>query len=261
MGTLTLKLDLTPILIMTASLAGRRWGQAIGGWLVGLPLTSGPIAFFIAIEQGPQFAARAAEGSLAGTAAQACFCLAYGALADRSWGAALLAGSLAFATVGALLDFAHPGLPALVILVTASLVIALWLMPTPASDNDTATKPPGWDLPTRMAMATGLVVALTAMAPVLGPRLSGLLATFPIFAMVLAVFAHRHQGSAAARRVLSGLLAGLIAFASVFLVLRLGLEYLGIAPSFIFAGVVGVIVQACSLRGLLRRQAERQGSE
>ena len=85
MGTLALKLILTPILIMTASLASRRWGQAVGGWLVGLPLTSGPIAFFIAMEQGTHFAARAAEGSLVGTAAQAGFSLAYGAVADRSW--------------------------------------------------------------------------------------------------------------------------------------------------------------------------------
>ena len=42
MGTLALKLTLTPILILTASLASRRWGQAIGGWLVSLPLTTGP---------------------------------------------------------------------------------------------------------------------------------------------------------------------------------------------------------------------------
>ena len=31
------------MLIATASLAGRRWGHAISGWLVGIPFTSGPI--------------------------------------------------------------------------------------------------------------------------------------------------------------------------------------------------------------------------
>ena len=50
METLLLKLVLTPALIAAASLAARRWGQAVGGWLVGLPLTSGPVAVFIALE-------------------------------------------------------------------------------------------------------------------------------------------------------------------------------------------------------------------
>ena len=36
--TLILKVVVTPILIAAASLAGRRWGQSVSGWLVGLPL-------------------------------------------------------------------------------------------------------------------------------------------------------------------------------------------------------------------------------
>src|SRR5579872_1514179 len=45
MHTLVLKLTVTPVLILTASLASRRWGESIGGWFVGLPLTSGPVCF------------------------------------------------------------------------------------------------------------------------------------------------------------------------------------------------------------------------
>ena len=45
MPVLALKLILTPLLIGGASLAARRWGPAIGGWLVSLPLTSGPVTF------------------------------------------------------------------------------------------------------------------------------------------------------------------------------------------------------------------------
>ncbi|HET7343490.1 MAG TPA: hypothetical protein VFL90_18640, partial [Methylomirabilota bacterium] len=56
---LLLKLAATPLLIAGASLAGRRWGPAVGGWLVGLPLTSGPVAVFLALEHGAAFAAAA----------------------------------------------------------------------------------------------------------------------------------------------------------------------------------------------------------
>src|SRR5262249_12756510 len=81
METLVLKVLVTPALIGGASLAARRWGHQVSGWLVGLPLTSGPIAFFLALERGTSFAAAAAIGSLAGAVAEAAFCVAYAAAA------------------------------------------------------------------------------------------------------------------------------------------------------------------------------------
>ena len=60
-----LKLVARPALILLASLAGRRWGETVGGWFVGLPLTSGPVVFFLALEQGIGFAAATTRGSLA----------------------------------------------------------------------------------------------------------------------------------------------------------------------------------------------------
>jgi hypothetical protein len=47
------KIAVTPLLIGGASLAGRRFGHRIGGWLVALPLTSGPVTFFLATDHGP----------------------------------------------------------------------------------------------------------------------------------------------------------------------------------------------------------------
>jgi hypothetical protein len=61
---LALKLVLTPALIGVVSLAGRRWGPGVSGWLVGFPLTSGPVAFFLALDHGVRFAAAAAVGSM-----------------------------------------------------------------------------------------------------------------------------------------------------------------------------------------------------
>ena len=91
MEGLALKLVLTPALIGAVSLAGRRWGLGVSGWLVGFPLTSGPVAFFLALDQGVGFAAAAAVGSMTGAGAQAAFCLLYGRLARRGrWGLALL---------------------------------------------------------------------------------------------------------------------------------------------------------------------------
>src|SRR5215470_15788070 len=101
MSTLALKIIFTPMFICVASLAGRRWGEAVGGWLVGLPLTSGPVAFFLALDYGTDFAREAAEGSLAGVAAQAGFCVGYASAANRlRWPLAFAVGVVAFVLTG-----------------------------------------------------------------------------------------------------------------------------------------------------------------
>jgi len=98
-----------------------------------------------------------------------------------------------------------------------------------------------------MAVATAFVVALTAVAPLLGPRLAGLAAPFPLYATVLATFAHRIQGAAPAIGVLRGLLLGLFAFAAFFLTLAELLAGQGVALAFVAAAAVLLVVQGGSL--------------
>jgi hypothetical protein len=75
--SLVAKGAVTPVLIAGASLDGRGYGHHVGGWLVGLPFTSGPVAFFLAADHGRSFAAGAAVGMLAGTLSQLAFAEAY----------------------------------------------------------------------------------------------------------------------------------------------------------------------------------------
>src|SRR5256714_1920941 len=248
MNTLLLKLIVTPVLIGAASLAGRRWGETLSGWFIGLPLTSGPVCWFLAIEQGTGFAAAAARGCLAGAAAEAGFCLAYAIAARKcGWIGSLAAGTLAFATGAALFQIAHPPLWMLALIVYAALTTALLLMPELATGRAGLPEPPAWDLPARMAIATALVLLLTEIAPLLGARLSGMLATYPIFGAVLAAFAHHQSGAAAAGRVLRGLLIGLFGFTGFFLCLALAIEPLGIAASFAAATALALSIQGVSL--------------
>ena len=81
----------------------------------------------------------------------------------------------------------------------------------------------------------------------MGPRLAGLLATFPLYAAILTVFAHDLEGPAAAVEVLRGLLLGLFSFAGFFVVLSGLIERVGVAPAFAAAGAMALLVQAASL--------------
>ena len=88
-----LKLLLTPVLIAIATLASRRYGPALGGWLAGLPLVSAPVSIFLALDEGPDFAATAARAGLLGLVAVAGFCVAYVLVARKGgWLPAALAG-------------------------------------------------------------------------------------------------------------------------------------------------------------------------
>lgn len=257
MSTLALKLVLTPLLIGAASLAGRRWGPAVSGWLVGLPLTSGPVAFFLALNHGSAFAAAAATGILVGTISQAAFCLAYSWLAFRwSWLPTVLLSCLVFAVATAALDHLTLPLPALFPTVIMVLALALYVTPGGAAAVSGGSAPlPQWDIPARMVIATGFVLILTGIAPALGPRLTGLLAPFPLYASILTVFAHRLQGPAPAAGVLRGLLLGLFAFASFFLLLAALLQRIGIGSAFAAAVAVALVLQVVSFRVLRRVSA------
>jgi hypothetical protein len=246
-GALALKLVLTPVLIGAASLAGRRWGSGVSGWLIGIPFTSAPIALFLAVDQGPAFAARASEAIMAGAISQAAFCLAFAWTATRGeWAPALAAATVGYAGATAVLSSVLLSVAGTFVLVIIVLVVALFLMPTAPALQDRRTAFPRWDLPARMAVATAFVIILTAAAPLLGPRLAGLLAPFPLYGAVLAVFAYRMQGSDASIALLRGLLLGLFAFASFFAVLSTLLEHdLGLA--FVAAIVAAAIVQGATL--------------
>jgi hypothetical protein len=248
--TLLLKLVLTPLLIAAASLAAGRWGAAVSGWFVGLPLTSGPVAFFLALERGLSFAAAASIGSLAGAAAEAAFCLAYAATVRARWPAALAVASSAFAVVAALLQRLPLSLAMAGGLSVVSLVVAMRLMPRHRMQARPPA-PPSWDLAARMTIATVLVLVITALAPVLGPTWSGILATFPIYAAILTVFAHRVD-AASSVEVLRGLLLGLFAFVGFFVVLGALIEWAGIAGAFTAASITALTIQGGSLWLVLR---------
>ena len=261
MNLLFLKALLTPSLIGLVSVAGRRWGPAVSGLLVGLPLTSGPVLLILALQNGTAFAADTARGIIFGTISVAIFCLTYAWAALRwGWPGALLASWLVFLAATALLQLATLplALAFAFCVVVAAVALALFpRVPDNSAKETVVVTPPFWDIPARMAVATVFVLLLTGVAPQLGPHLTGLLAPFPIFGTVLATFTHAQAGTAAALRLLRGLLVGLLSFASFFLVAGTLIVPAGILPAFVAAIIATVAVQGASQWVFARRREPR----
>ena len=248
MALLALKLILTPLLVGGASLGARRWGPMAGGWIVSLPLTSGPVAFLLALDRGPAFAAAAAHASLAGCLAIAAYCLTYSRLARRGWRVAFVvaaSGWLAGALVAeATATWLVLGTLALVVAGTAG---ALALMPAPVPRVSTAPAGRG-DIAVRMALGAFVVVFVTGLAPLVGPTVSGLLAMLPIIGTILAVFAQRSGSPQDGISVQRGILTGLFGTAAFLAVAAWAVTSWGIAPAFLTAIATVAFVQVVALR-------------
>lgn len=250
MTILLIKLLLTPVFIGAVTLAGRRWGPAVSGLLVGFPLTSGPVSVFLALQYGPGFAARAAVGSIAGMASSCVFCLAYGLAVRRwSWGPCALVSLLAFAGCTALGDRFHWSLGSAAVCLVATILAVSRLLGRQAA-APAPSSPPRWDLPARMLVATAFVLALTGSARALGPQLSGLISPFPVFSVVLAVFTQLRQGPAAVAGLLRGTVVGAVAFLGFFGTAALALGHAGLAAAYLLAALVAMAASGAAFLAL-----------
>lgn len=248
MDILVLKLILAPVIIGSASLAGRRWGPAVSGWIVGMPLTSGPVIFFVALSHSSSFAANAALGVLSGGLSLVAYALTYSWLATRfRWPFSILGSLLVFALSTTFLQsHTFPLLPVFGI-VCVVLLLGLRLMPKDVVEKESENKPGPWDIPIRVVIGTSFILLLTGIAPLIGSRLTGLLTTIPLYVTILTIFAHRDQGPAAAAHVLKGLLYGMFAFIGFFITLSLLIERTSLGLAFGAAVLAALLIQGTSL--------------
>jgi len=252
---IALKLTLTPFVMALASLASRRWGDAIGGWLTGLPIISAPVSIFLALEHGRHFAAVAAMGSIAGVVGQSAFCIGYGLFARRGWPVAVAAAAFGYVAAASLMIAIDAPLMILMGIAATALIVARPFLPA-AESLPHLVAAPRWDIPARMAVATALVLTVTALAGGLGPRVSGVSASFPVISGGLAVFAQVARGPAAGVSALRGMASALFGFIAFFGALSVTLDVIAPPLAYLAATLAALGVQGLTLQ-LIRRDARR----
>jgi hypothetical protein len=154
--------------------------------------------------------------------------LAYGAVSTFArWPASLAAAAAAFGASALAIQDVALTLPVAATAAAASLIVAYLLLPRPRAAAVSA-KLPWWDIPARMLAAFALVTIIMLSADVLGPRLSGIVSTYPAMVTVVGAFTHRQWGLDAVRHMLRGLTLSLLVFVAFFLMVGISLPTAGL---------------------------------
>ena len=251
-----LKIAVTPVLVAAVSLAARWWGPTIGGLLMGLPWFTGPLLFVLTYDRGAEFGVGATIGIELAVLCVSAFILAYGFVARVArWPVALSTAVGLFFVSGFSMDAVAPlllpdapawQLPAAAGIGFASLLATFLLLPRPASPPVLQTLP-WWDIPMRMVATGALVATIVLLADALGPRLSGILGTYPVILTVVCAFTQHSWGADAVLSVLRGVTVSLFSFVVFFLIVGTLLPGAGLVLSYACAVLVAVTMTGTML--------------
>lgn len=246
-----LRLALVPAAVWLASLAARRWGHKVSGYLGGMPLIGGPITLFLALDHGTEFAARSATLTLAAILGQAAHLLAFAYVGRRArWPAALAAGWTSFAAVGVLVALVDPSPATALALAVAGLAAAQRWLPRYRGSATLPAVPPA-ELRLRLAAAALLAALILWSARVFGPVVSGVLLSLPITGSIMPPFTLALYGPDALARLIRGFVVGLFGFTAFFFVVAVAVVPLGVTLGFgaaILAALGAVFLAARVLR-------------
>src|SRR5258708_730194 len=178
---LALRMAITAVFVISASIITERSGPAIGALIATLPISAGPSYVFLALDHDAAFVAQGALASLPINAATVAMGTIYVVLAQRfsvviSLPVALLAWLTSAVVVRAFNWTLAGGILANI------LVFAVCL---PVVQRFRAVKMPlitrrWYDIPLRAALVATLVATVVTLSHWVGPTVSGIIALFPV---------------------------------------------------------------------------------
>jgi hypothetical protein len=219
------------------SLAERRFGPGVAGWLNAVPLSISFAVLGVAADQGSAAGGQIAEAAAAHVPGQVAFAVAFVAVLSRARGrlavaAGLLGGTLGFVALSLLISL----VPAPVA-IAAALPALYYGRKALEGEGETQTRAHSPVL-VRAVVATAAVLAVLTTERLAGPGLGGAVAAYPALTATLASTA----GVASVARLLHGMVQGLTGYLAFCVALAASAPALGIAS----AALVAVTACACA---------------
>ena len=224
--------------VVLASVIAEAAGPVIGALAASLPVSAGPTYVFLALTRDASFVSASALGSFAANAATVVFLATYARIEIGRPRLAALAPAVLIWLVGGV---AHPvqWTPLSALALNAAVFVGgVRLTKTPAVLGPESPRVPRAtrrDLAVR-ALAVALFVAgVLGLSAVLGPAVTGVLASFPIVFVTLIFVLRPRAGDVACAVLASTALRAMGGFGLMFLVAHLAVTRFGAGPGLALA--------------------------
>jgi hypothetical protein len=240
---LLLRILLAPLAVLVGTIAQRRFGHAISGLIVGLPLTSLPLLWLVALQHGTAFASSMTGALLVGSIAEAVVLWLYARLTMHLSPTLALGGTLtAFALVAGAVNFLKLSAILAAIITAIGFAIALRLWPSNADQKSPQSGRSRLWL--RLVLSAVFTLVIVSLAGRLGPVLSGLVDALPAMSLMMAFMTHQDHGANASSTFLHGVTRGSFSYVVAMLVLAETLRSGNLVLAFTSAMVAALVVQA-----------------
>lgn len=227
---LLLRMAIAAAFVVSASIITERSGPVIGALVATLPVSAGPSYVFLAIDHDAAFIAQVALSSLPVNAATIFMGLTYVVLAQRH-GLLVSCGAgfsvwIAIASVIRLFDW---NLSAGLAVNLVAFGICIPLLARYRHVKMPLVTRRWYDIPMRAALVATLVAIVVSTSGWVGPRISGIIALYPVVFSSMMVILHPRIGGPPTAAVLANSAWGLLGFGMAIAVLHVAVVQFGSA--------------------------------
>ncbi|MBR0692190.1 hypothetical protein [Bradyrhizobium lablabi] len=229
--TLVLRMAITAAFVVSASIITERSGPVIGALVATLPISAGPSYTFLALDHDAAFIAEGALASLPVNAATIYMGLTYAVLAQRFSGLVSAGSAIAAWLVIASImrQFQWTLIAGLIVnAITFAICIPLLRPYRHVAKMPLITRR-WYDIPLRASLVATLVAVVVTTSGWVGPRVSGVMALFPIVFTSMMLILHPRIGGPPTAAVIANGAWGLMGFGLAIAVMHIAVLQFGSA--------------------------------
>jgi hypothetical protein len=219
--TLGLRMAITAAFVVTASVITERSGPVIGALVATLPISAGPSYVFLALDHDAAFIAEGALASLPINAATIFLGLTYVVLAQRN--RALVSAAAAIAVwigLASIIRMFQWSLAAGLIVNAITFAICVPLLRRYRHVKMPLITRRWYDIPLRASLVATLVATVVTLSGWVGPKVSGMIALFPVVFTSMMLILHPRIGGPPTAAVIANGAWGLMGFGIAIAVLH-----------------------------------------
>ena len=210
---LTVRMSAVAVFVVIVALLSERVGPFFGAMVASLPIYTGPVYLFLAIDHPPEYLARVAVGSLAACAVTPVFLLVYAlmARAGHAMAPSLLAGIGSWIACAVFVQLYDWSLIEALLFAIPIYSVALLLSHHFKDAVALKRSDRSWlDLAVRVLLVTSVVGLVNALSPFVPAKLTGILSIMPTVTTSLILVLHGRIGGPATAALFAHSVGGLV---------------------------------------------------